>query len=123
MKQYTVAFREQVLRAIDVGLSRSDVAQIFGVSASTIGSWQQRQRQQGNVTPSSRPGRPPRIGPEEHEVLLAQIRSHPMATVAEHRDLWEANQQVRVSVGTMHRALKSAGWRHRQRGSGSGHDA
>jgi len=117
MKQYTVAFREQVLRAIDAGQSRSDVAQRFGVSVSTIGSWQLRQRQQGDLTPSPRPGRPPRIGPEELEALRAQIRAHPTATVAEHRALWEDNQQVLVSVGTMYRALKGAGWSTHQRRS------
>lgn len=110
MKQYTVDFREQVLRAIAAGESRTGVARRLGVSVSTIGSWQLRQRTQGNVAPSPRPGRPPRIGPEEHEVLLAQIHAHPAATVAEHRALWEANQRVRVSVGTMYRALRSAGW-------------
>ena len=110
MRQYTVAFREQVLRAIATGQSRSDAAQRFGVSVSTIGSWQRRQRESGSVAPSPRPGRPPRIGSEEHEALLAQIQAHPTATVAEHRALWEVNHQVRVSVGTMYRALKCAGW-------------
>ncbi len=117
MKQYTIAFREQVLRAIAAGQSRSDVAQRFGVSVSTIGSWQRRQRESGNVAPSPRPGRPPRIGPEEHGALLTQVHTHPTATVAEHRALWEANRQVRVSVGTMYRALKCAGWCYRPESS------
>jgi transposase len=117
MKQYAVAFREQVLDAIAAGQSRSDVAQRFGVSVSTIGCWQRRQRELGNVAPSPRPGRPPRIGPEEHEALLAQILAHPTATIAEHRALWETNRQVRVSVGTMYRALKCAGWCYRPKRS------
>ena len=73
------------------------MAQRFGVSVSTIGSWQRRQRESGNVAPSPRPGRPPRIGPEEHGALLTQVHTHPTATVAEHRALWEANRQVRVT--------------------------
>ena len=110
MKQYPVDRRQQVLRAIDAGLTLADAAVQFGVSPSTIGSWQRRQREQGCVTPSPRPGRPPRIGPAEHGVLLAQVHTHPEATVAEHRARWAADHRVRVSIGTMHRALKRVGW-------------
>jgi transposase len=120
VKQYTVACREQVLRAIDAGLSRVEAADRFGMSVSTIGGWQRRRRGQGNLVPSRRPGRTPLIGPEEREALLAQIHAHPAATVAEHRDRWAEDHQVRVSIGTMFRALKSAGWQGREPGPRGG---
>ena len=110
MKQYTVDCRQHVLRAIDAGLTRAEAAHRFGVSLSTIGSWQQRQRERGSVAPSPRLGRPPRFGPAEQAALLAQVQAHPEATVAEHRARWEADHRGRVSFGTMHRALKGVGW-------------
>jgi len=54
--------------------------------------------------------------------MRAQIHTYPTATVAEHRALWEASQRVRVSVGTMYRALKGAGWCYRPRRPRSNHD-
>ena len=115
VKQYTVACREQVVRAIDAGLTRTEAAQRFGMSVSSIGSWQRRQREEGHLAPAHRPGRRPLIGPEAREALQVQIETHPEATVAGHRALWEADHQVLVSIGTMYRALKSAGWCGRRR--------
>ncbi len=109
MKQYSVDLRERLLRAIDAGLSVAEAARLFGVGESTIRRWRRR-RASGGLAPKPRPGRPPRIGPEQRPALEAQVRAAPDATLAEHCAAWERAQGVRLSAATMSRALARLGW-------------
>jgi transposase len=110
MKQYSVDLRERLLRAIDAGLSQAGAARLFGVGTSTITRWRGRRRQTGGVAAVPRPGRTPRIGPDDAAALAAQARSLPDATLAEHCAAWERDRGVRVSTATMSRALARIGW-------------
>ncbi|MDP8926739.1 MAG: helix-turn-helix domain-containing protein [Actinomycetota bacterium] len=48
----------KTLAAIDRGIPRKEVAQLFGVSRSTIKRWLKRRRQTGGVETMKIPGRP-----------------------------------------------------------------
>ena len=110
MKQYSVDLRERLLQALDAGLPRAEATRLFSVSASTIKRWRRQQRTTGDLTPAPRPGRRPRIGPEQQPALVAQARALPDATLAEHCARWGQEQGVRVSVATMSRTLHRVGW-------------
>lgn len=110
MKQYSVDLRERLLGAIDAGLPQAEAARLFSVGGSTIKRWRQRRRQTGSITASPRPGRRRRIGQEAEAILVARVRAAPDATLAEHCAAWETMTGVDVSVATMSRALKRAGW-------------
>ena len=110
MKQYSADLRERLLGAIDAGLPQAEAARLFGVGTSTIKRWRRRRRQTGTVAARPRPGRSRRIGPEAESALVAQVRATPDATLVEHCARWEETTGVQVSVATMSRALRRAGW-------------
>jgi transposase len=107
-KQRSADLRERSLVALDAGRAPAEVAQLFGVSPRTLRRWRQ-QRAAGPAAPKPRPGRPPRLGPGAAAALAEQVRAHPDATLAAHRDRWERGRGVRVSPATMCRALARLG--------------
>jgi len=62
MKPYSKDLRLKVLAAVDRGMSRKEVAEVFGVSVPTIKRWLRRRRQTGDVEPKPIPGPPARKG-------------------------------------------------------------
>ncbi|MDP9352503.1 MAG: helix-turn-helix domain-containing protein, partial [Chloroflexota bacterium] len=61
MKTYSVDLRQRIVEAVERGVPRSQVAEVFGVSLATIKRYLRRKRQTGDLTPKPRPGRPPLI--------------------------------------------------------------
>jgi transposase len=116
MKTYSQDLREKMLAAVDRGMPRREAVGVFGVSPATLKRWLRRRRETGSVAPKRRPGLKPRIGAaEERRALWHQLEEHPEATLEEHRELWEREQGVRVSVATMSRAIRRLGWTYKQR--------
>lgn len=109
MKQYSVDLRERLLGAIDAGLSHAEASRLFGVGTSTITRWRQQRRDTGRLSPKPRPGRTPRIGPDQADTLRAQVARDPDATLAAHCAHWATRQGIRVSVATMSRAIRRLG--------------
>jgi transposase len=58
MNAYSKDLRVKVLAAIDRGIPRKEVTDLFGVSLSTIKRWLKRRRQTGGVETMKIPGRP-----------------------------------------------------------------
>jgi transposase len=56
MNAYSKDLRLKTLAAIDRGLSRKELAQLFGVSLSTIKRWLKRRRQTGDLETMKIPG-------------------------------------------------------------------
>ncbi|HEV2126178.1 MAG TPA: helix-turn-helix domain-containing protein [Chloroflexota bacterium] len=108
MKQYPAVFRERLLRFVDAGHRQAEAARTFGVSLSSIARWR-AQAATGDLTPKMRPGRRPRISPDQAPALAAQLAAAPDATLAEHCAQWAREQGVVVSVATMARALARLG--------------
>lgn len=110
MNAYSVDLRLRVLAAVDAGTPRSEVANTFGVSLSTIERLMRARREQGHVVPKPRPGLSRHISPEQHTDLEAMLCAQPDATLEEHCLTWEQEQGRRVSASTLCRALRRAGW-------------
>ena len=58
MNAYSKDLRLKVLCAIDRGIPRKEVSELFGVSRSTIKRWLKRRRQTGEVNTYKIPGSP-----------------------------------------------------------------
>ena len=117
MKTYSLDLRERVLAAVDRGVPRKEAVGIFGVSLATLKRWLKRREQTGSAAPSKRPGMRRRVGAnaEERRALWHQLEENPEATLEEHRQAWERERGVRVSVATMSRAIRRLGWTYKQR--------
>ncbi len=107
----------RVLAAVDRGDPYAEVSRLFGVSLATIGRYTRRRRETGEVAPRPSPGRTARIckNAEERRALWEQLEESPEATLLQHRETWERERGVRVSIATMSRAIRRLGWTYKQR--------
>lgn len=110
MRAYSTDLRQRIVQAVDGGMSLSEAARVYQVGRSTVKRYLSQYRTQGDLAPKTIPGRPPAIGPDQHDTLRAQVQQWPDASLAEHVRLWARTQHTLVSISTMSRALKSIGW-------------
>lgn len=107
MKAYSKDLRLKVLDAVDRGMSRREVACIFGISLPSIKRWLKRRRESGGVEPSPRPGPPARKGALLEQWLPNQLENNPDLTLVEHCESFEEDWGVEVSTATMSRRISS----------------
>ncbi len=110
MRAYSYDLRTHLLRAVDYGTPKPEVARIFGVSTRTIERYQQRRRETGDVVRRPIVGRRRRIDPIHEAELWTQLEQHPTATLAEHCAHWQQAHGVRLSRATMSRQIHRIGW-------------
>src|SRR6266566_10079068 len=103
MRAYTQELRQQVLRAVDEGISRVEIIEQFHVSRATIKRYLKQRRETGDVLPRPIPGRPNVKGKALQAQLTQQLLAHPGATLVEHCQIWEAEQRLQISSATMRR--------------------
>ena len=101
MNAYSKDLRLKVLSAIDRGIPRNEVQELFGVSRSTIKRWLKRRRLTGEVNIYKIPGRPSVKGRALREWLPGQLKDNPDLTLAEHSEAFEDDSGVGVSEATM----------------------
>lgn len=105
MNAYSKDLRLKTLAAIDRGISRREVSELFGVSRSTIKRWLKRRRQTGEVNIHKIPGRPSVKGKALREWLPGHLRYNPDLTLREHCAAFEDESGVNVSEATMSRNI------------------
>ncbi len=114
MNAYSKDLRVKVLSAIDRGIPRREVANLFGVSLSTIKRWLKRRHQTGDVNIHKIPGRPSVKGKALRQWLPEQLKSNPDLTLREHCARLSRMDEsgVEVSEATMSRniARLPGGW-------------
>lgn len=110
---YTVRLRQEIVAAIDAGMTQAEAASSFGVSAATIQRYLRQWRLTGHLDPRPIPGCPKRIGPVDLPALAAQLAAHPYATIPDHCRLWEQSHGRRLHRVTMGRAIRELGWTRR----------
>jgi transposase len=118
MNAYSKDLRLRVLQAVDRGLPRRRIAELFGVSLSTIKRYVRRRGQGENLQPKPSTGRRRRIlaTPEQKRALWSQLEENDEATLERHCELWECATGVKVSLATMSRAIREKlGWTLKKR--------
>jgi transposase len=118
MNAYSKDLRLRVLEAVDRGVPRKEVAELFGVSLSTIKRYIKRRRAGEDLEPRPSTGRRRRIlaTSEEKRALWTQLEKNDEATLERHCELWEEKRGVRVSLATMSRAIRNKlGWTLKKR--------
>jgi transposase len=112
MNAYSKDLRLKTLAAVDRGVPRREVTELFGVSRSTLKRWLGRRRQTGGVETMPIPGRPSVKGEALRGWLPAHLRRNPGLTLAEHREAFEEETGIGVSEATVSRAIARlpGGW-------------
>ncbi len=105
MKPYSKDLRLKVLNAVDRGMVRKEVAEVFGVSLASVKRWLKRRRETGGVEASPIPGPPAVKGSLLGEWLPGQLESNPDLTLAEHCEAFEEALGVKVSRATACRRI------------------
>jgi transposase len=105
MNAYSKDLRVKVLAAIDRGIPRKEVTDLFGVSLSTIKRWLKRRRQTGGVETMKIPGRPSVKGKALRKWLPQQLKANPDLTLREHCEAFEDESGMEVSEATMSRNI------------------
>jgi transposase len=115
---YSKDLRLRVLDAVDRGVPRKEVADLFGVSLSTIKRYIKCRRAGEDLEPRPSTGRKRRIlaTAEEKHALWEQLEKNDEAALEHHCELWEQERGVRVSNATMSRAIRNKlGWTYKKR--------
>lgn len=112
MNAYSKDLRLRILAAVERGIPRREIADLFGVSRPTIGRYVKLKTEGEDLAPKPSPGRQPKIlGTSEHEkALWEQLEENDTATLEEHRRMFERRRGVSVSVATLSRAVRRLGW-------------
>ncbi len=110
MKAYSTDLRQRIVAAVAAGEAKAAVARRFCVERSTVRRYIQQWERTGSLAAKPIPGDTPAIPPARYPALLALVRAMPDATLAQHCDRWEREQGMTVSISTMSRAQRRAGW-------------
>ncbi len=104
---YSVDLRERVVAAFDrTGMTDQEAAALFKIGEATVRRWKRLKRETGAL--GRRPGgggNPPRIAPEQYEVVRAIVEDQPDLTDQE--VAWEFHRRTgrSVSRASMNRVL------------------
>jgi transposase len=105
MNAYSKDLRLKTLAAIERGIPRKEVSELFGVSRSTIKRWLKRRRRTGEVNIHKIPGRPSVKGKALREWLPRHLKVNPDLTLKEHCEAFEDESDMKVSEATMSRNI------------------
>ena len=112
MNAYSKDLRMKVLGAVERGVPRREVAELLGISVSTISRYVKLRASGREIAPRPSPGRKAKIlaNPAHGRALWRQLEEDDAATLEEHSEMFEKERGVRVSVATMSRAVSKLGW-------------
>ena len=115
MKAYSEDLRERVIRAVEGGDPREEVAGRFEVSVPSIERWVRLKRDSGGLARRRVPGAMPTKTVGLQAALPERLAGHADATLAEHCSWWHEVSGNDVSTATMSRALTRLGWTRKKR--------
>ena len=110
MKAYSEDLRERVIRAVETGRPRDEVAAQFEVSVPTIERWVRLKRETGGLARRPVPGSAAVKTAGLQAALPERLAGHADATLAGHCAWWREASGVAVSTATMSRVIAALGW-------------
>ena len=115
MKAYSEDLRERVIRAVEAGRPRDEVAARFEVSVPTIERWVRLKRETGGLARRPVPGSAPVKTVGLLAALPERLAGHADATLADHCSWCRDESGWEVSTAKMSRALTKLSWTREQR--------
>ena len=106
-----------MLRAVDEGIPRVQIMDLFQVSRATIKRYLKQRRETGTVLPRPIPGRSPKKGVALQMGMQELLEAHPEASQQDYCQQWEAEHSMHVSRASMSRAIHALGWVRKKEGS------
>ena len=110
MNVYSLDLRKKIVEAKERGMPTVEVAQTFGVGASTVKRYAAAAREGSSLAPKKRPGSRPKLDEGARRLLEADLEERPAATLPERREFLQRMAGVEVSDSTVSKMLKRLGW-------------
>jgi transposase len=108
-RPYSQDLRDRVVRAVDGGQSRREVARIFGVGISTVINWVRRFQETGSAAAKPMGGDYSSRLTAERAWLLARIKDENDVTLEEIRAELKTERGIAVGYGTVWRFYAAEG--------------
>ncbi len=118
MQIYSKDLRTRAVDAVERGIPRREVVEIFSISLTTLKRWIKTRREGKDLSPGISTGRRRRIlsTPEEEKLLWDLLEESDDATLRRRCKLWEKKTGVGVSISAMSRAIREKlGWTYEKR--------
>lgn len=108
--------REKIVKAFKLGLgSAKELASIFGLHSRTVSKYVKQERDTGDLTPQTQPGRPRVITEEILEHIKNLVLSNPDYTLQEYADALYKETKVNVTAVSIHNACKRLNLRRKKK--------
>jgi len=112
MNTYSEDLRLKVLGAVKRGVPRREIAGLLGFSVSTMSRYVKLKASGEQIAPKPSPGRRAKIldDPAHRRALWRQLERNDTATLEEHKEMFEKERGVSVSVATMSHTVRKPRW-------------
>lgn len=105
---HPLEIRERAVTAIEEkGQEKADVVMMFAISLASLNRWLRQKREHGHLEIGKPPGAPAKLDARGYELLKAQVKAQPDATLDERCELLLEQGCARISRSTMQRMLAS----------------
>ena len=117
MKAISEDLRERAVAAVvSEGWSRARAAEVYGISAVSVGRYVGAYQAGETLTPRQGGGRPRKLRLAEHQAALREhLEAEPDLELAERCEHLRAHEGLHLSVPTLWRALRALGWTRKKR--------
>ena len=106
MKPYSEDLRLRIVKAIQVGTSKSAAARLFSVSLSSVKRYAKIAERGESLEPRKGGGRPPKADETIQRLLEEDVHERPAATIADRSRFLQSMTGKSLSVSTLKRLLK-----------------
>jgi transposase len=106
MKPYSEDLRLRIVKALQVGTSKSAAARLFSVSLSSVKRYAKIAERGESLEPRKGGGRPPKADETIQRLLEEDVHEHPAATIADRSRFLQSMTGKSLSVSTLKRLLK-----------------
>lgn len=119
MRAYALDLRERIVKSWQQGQPKSQVAQVFMVSLSTVKRYVQRFQTLGHVRPTEQRRMQGKLNRRLRNRLVRQVEAHPDFTLARHAAGWNERYGVSVSESLLSRVLQRLGFTRKKKTIGA----
>lgn len=103
---HPLEIRERAVAAVEeIGREKDEVVTVFAISLASLNRWLKQKREQGHLEIGKPPGAVAKLGANGCELLQAQLKTHPEATLDERCELLVEQGYERVGRSTVQRML------------------
>lgn len=112
-----IELRTRIVNAhVEQGLSRQEIAEVFGVAPTTVGRYLKKLAHGESLEPRTSPGAQPKLGTKELAWLKRNVAKNPYVTSYELAVLYNRRfKKNQVHRSTILRAMHQLGFTHKKR--------